>query len=141
MENKNSTKAMRISLWVAQFLLAAMFLLSGFMKAFMTIDELSAIIPWTGSVPSALVRLIGIAEVLGCIGLLLPSLLRIKPKLTVLAAAGLATILLLSIPFHISRGETPTIGMNAMFMLLALFVAFGRWKKAPIQPRYKSSVV
>ncbi len=132
MENKNSSKTMLISLWVVQVLLIAMFLMSGFMKATMPIEKLSAMMPWTGSVPSAMVRFIAIAELLGGMGLLLPSLLRIKPQLTVWAAVGLATILLLSIPFHISRGETPMIGMNALFMLLALFVAWGRWKKAPI---------
>lgn len=135
MEKKNSSKTMHISLWVAQILLAAMFLLSGFMKASMPIEKLSAMMPWTGSVPSALVRFIAIAELLGGIGLLLPSLLRIKPHLTVWAAVGLATILLLSIPFHISRGETPMIGMNAMFMLMAIFIAWGRSKKAPILPK------
>ena len=135
MEKKNSSKTMHISLWVAQILLAAMFLMSGFMKASMPIEKLSAMMPWTGSVPSALVRFIAIAELLGGIGLLLPSLLRIKPHLTVWAAVGLATILLLSIPFHISRGETPMIGMNAMFMLMAIFIAWGRSKKAPILPK------
>ncbi len=135
MEKKNSSKTMHISLWVTQILLAAMFLLSGFMKASMPIEKLSAMMPWTGSVPSALVRFIAIAELLGGIGLLLPSLLRIKPHLTVWAAVGLATILLLSIPFHISRGETPMIGMNAMFMLMAIFIAWGRSKKAPILPK------
>lgn len=124
---------MHIAFWVAQVLLASMFLLSGFMKASMPIEKLSAMMPWTGSVPSALVRFISMAEILGGIGLLLPSLLRIKPQLTVWAAAGLATILLLSIPFHISRGETSMIGINALFLLLAVFVTWGRWKKVPIQ--------
>lgn len=135
MEKKNSLKGMHISLWVVQVLLAVMFLMSGIMKATMPIEKLSAMMPWTGSVPSAMVRFIGIAELLGGIGLLLPSLLRIKPQLTVWAAVGLVTILLLSIPFHISRDETPMIGMNAMFMLLAVFVVWGRWKKAPISPK------
>lgn len=132
---KNSSKTMHISLWVAQILLAAMFLMSGFMKASMPIEKLSAMIPWTGSVPSALVRLIAVAELLGGIGLILPSLLRIKPQLTIWAAIGLASILLLSIPFHISRGETQLIGMNGLFMLIASFIAWGRWNKAPISPK------
>lgn len=135
METKNSSKTMHISLWVAQILLAAMFLMSGFMKASMPIEKLSAMMPWTGGVPSALVRIIAVAELLGSIGLLLPSLLRIKPTLTIWAGLGLATIMLLAIPFHISRAETPMIGMNAMFMLMSLFVAWGRSKKAPILPK------
>lgn len=135
MENKNSSKAMHITLWVVQVLLAAIFLMSGFMKASTPIEKLSAMVPWTSDVPLALVRFIGTVEVLGGLGLLLPSLLRIKPTLTVLAAAGLATIMLLAIPFHISRGEASVIGMNGLFMLIALFIAWGRWKKAPIQAK------
>ncbi len=135
METKNSSKTMHISLWGVQILLVVMFIMSGFMKVSMPIEKLSAMMPWTGSVPSALVRFIAVAELLGGIGLLLPSLLRIQPTLTIWAGLGLATIMLLAIPFHISRGETPMIGMNAMFMFLSLFVAWGRSKKAPISPK------
>lgn len=131
----NSSRAMHISLWVVQVLLAAMFLLSGFMKVSMPIEKLSAMLPWATSVPAILVRFIGMSELFGGLGLLLPSMLRIKPALTAWAGLGLATIMLLAIPFHITRGETPMIGMNAIFMLLALFVAWGRWKKAPIQAK------
>lgn len=123
---------MHISLWVVQVLLAAMFILSGFMKVFMPIEKLSTMLPWATSVPAVLVKFIGVSELLGGLGLLLPSMLRIKPSLTVWAGWGLATIMLLAIPFHISRGEVSLIGMNAVFMLMALFVAWGRWKKAPI---------
>lgn len=132
METPKSSKAVHITLWVAQVLLAAMFLMSGFMKASTPLEKLSAMVPWTNDVPLALVRFIGTVELLGGLGLLLPSLLRIKPFLTVLAAIGLAIIMLLAIPFHISRGETSVIGMNVLFMLIALFIAWGRWKKVPI---------
>lgn len=133
--NTNSSKAMHITLWVVQVLLAAMFLLSGFMKVSMPIEKLAAMLPWATTVPAVLVRFIGLSELLGGLGLLLPSMLRIKPALTAWAGLGLATIMLLAIPFHISRSETPMIGMNAIFMVLALFVAWGRWKKAPIQAK------
>lgn len=132
MEKNSSSKAMHLSLWVVQVLLAAMFLMSGFMKASMPVEQLSTRLPWATTVPVGLVKFIGLSELLGGLGLLLPSLLRIKPTLTVWAALGLATIMLLAIPFHISRDETPIIGMNAVFMLLAIFIAWGRWKKAPI---------
>lgn len=130
-----TSKAMHISLWIVQVLLAAMFLMSGFMKASMPVEKLSAMLPWATSVPVALIKFIGLSELLGGLGLILPSLLRIKPTLTIWAGFGLATIMLLAIPFHISRGETPLIGMNAMFMVLSLFVAWGRSKKAPILPK------
>lgn len=132
MEKNNSSKAMHLSLWVAQVLLAAMFLMAGFMKVSTPIEKLATMLPWATTVPVELVRFIGLSELFGGLGLLLPSLLRIKPTLTVWAALGLATIMLLAIPFHISRGETTVIGMNAVLMLIAIFIAWGRWKKAPI---------
>lgn len=128
-----SSKAMNASLWAVQVLLAVMFLMSGFMKVSMPIDKLSAMLPWVTSVPAGLVIFIGMSELFGGLGLILPSLFRIKPTLTVWAGVGLAIIMLLAMPFHIFRGETPMIGMNAIFMLLAFFVSWGRWKKAPIK--------
>lgn len=130
---------MNISLWVAQVLLATMFLISGFIKLAMPIEKLSTMLPWAASVPAGLVKFIGTSELLGALGLLLPSLLRVKPTLTVWAGLGLAVVMLLAIPLHFSRGETPMIGMNVLFMLLALFVAWGRWKKVPIRLKQKIS--
>ena len=126
------SKALHISLWVAQVLLAIMFLMAGFMKLAQPIEELSKSLPWTAQVPEALVRFIGLAELLGALGLILPSLLRIKPFLTPWAAAGIAVIMVLAAIFHISRGENAAIGMNLIMALLAAFVAWGRTKKAPI---------
>ena len=130
-----ANKTINISLWVAQGLLAAMFLMAGVMKLTQPIDTLSASVPWVSTSPLMLVRFIGFSELMGGIGLLLPAMLRIKPKLTAWAAAGLAIIQILAIPFHISRGESSVIGMNIILMLVAIFIAWGRFKKAPIQPK------
>ena len=92
-------------------------------------------LPWAAQVPEALVRFIGVAEVLGAVGLILPSLLRIQPKLTPIAAVGLALVMLFAVVFHISRGETPMIGMNFILIAIAAFIAWGRFKKAPIAPK------
>jgi uncharacterized membrane protein YphA (DoxX/SURF4 family) len=132
---QNSSKALHITLWIAQVLLAAMFLMSGFMKVSQPIDQLSQMLPWASQVPSGLVRFIGISEVLGGLGLILPAALRIKPHLTIWAALGLATVMLFAAIFHISRGEFSAIGMNVILSLVALFIAWGRAKKAPIQPK------
>ena len=132
---QNSSKALHITLWIAQVLLAGMFLMSGFMKVSQPIDQLSQMLPWASQVPSGLVRFIGISELLGGLGLILPALLRIKPQLTALAAVGLATVMLFALLFHISRGEFSAIGMNLVIALIALFIAWGRTKKAPIQPK------
>ncbi|NBP69228.1 MAG: DoxX family protein, partial [Cytophagia bacterium] len=118
-----------------QSLLAAMFLMAGANKLFQSIPELSKMLPWVVTVPEGLVRFIGISELLGGIGLLLPGILKIKPTLTVWAAIGLAVIMFLASFFHISRGETSLISMNFIFMGLALFVAWGRTKKVPISAK------
>ena len=134
-QQQQRSKALHITLWIAQVILAAMFLMSGFMKLSQPIDQLSKMLPWAAQVPEALVRFIGVAEVLGAVGLILPSLLRIQPKLTPIAAVGLALVMLFAVIFHISRGETPMIGMNFVLIAIAAFIAWGRFKKAPIAPK------
>ena len=134
-QQQQRSKALHITLWIAQVILAAMFLMSGFMKLSQPIDQLSKMLPWAAQVPEALVRFIGVAEVLGAVGLILPSLLRIQPKLTPIAALGLAVLMLFAVFFHVSRGETPAIGMNFVLIAIAAFVAWGRFKKAPIAPK------
>jgi uncharacterized membrane protein YphA (DoxX/SURF4 family) len=132
---KTPSKALNIILWIAQVLLAGMFLMSGFMKVAQPIEELAKMLPWASQVPEGLVRFIGISEVLGGLGLILPALLRIKPILTAWAAIGLALVMLFAAGFHASRGESSAIGMNVILALLALFIAWGRFKKAPIRPK------
>lgn len=125
-------KSLSIALWVVQVLLAALYIMAGSSKLFQPIAELAKMLPWATEMPAGMVRFIGLSELLGGIGLLLPSLLRIQPQLTPMAAIGLAVVQLLATGFHISRGETSVIGVNILFMALAVFVAWGRTKKAPI---------
>ncbi len=132
----NSSKILNIALWVVQLLLAAMFIMAGASKLFQPISELAKTLPWVTDVPEAIIRFIGISELLGGLGLLLPSILRIKPVLTPYAAIGLTTIMLLASIFHISRGENSVIGINLVIMALSLFVAWGRMKKSLIIPKY-----
>lgn len=124
-----------ITLWIVQILLGAAFIMAGVMKSFTPIPQLALRMPWAAELPEALVRFIGISELAGGIGVLLPSLLRVKPQLTPLAAVGLGTIMFLAAAFNFSRGDMAHIGMDAMLGLLAAFVAWGRWKKAPILSR------
>jgi putative oxidoreductase len=140
-QQQQRSKGLHITLWIAQVILAAMFLMSGFMKVAQPIDQLSQMLPWAAQVPEALVRFIGVAEVLGAVGLILPSLLRIQPKLTPIAALGLALVMLFAVFFHVSRGETSAIGMNFVLIAIAAFVAWGRFKKAPIAPKSSNQKV
>jgi putative oxidoreductase len=128
-------KTLNIALWVAQVVLGGMFIMAGVMKATTPIVDLVPQLPWAGDVPEMLVRFIGISELLGGIGLILPALLRMKPILTPYAATGLVTVMVFAAVFHITRGEYPAIGFNFVLGAVAAFIAWGRFKKAPIQPK------
>jgi uncharacterized membrane protein YphA (DoxX/SURF4 family) len=129
------SKAIHISLWLTQALLAAMFLMAGIMKTTQPIVELSKTVNWTSSVPEALVMFIGICEFLGGLGLILPALLKIKPNLTPVAALGLGAIQIFAIVFHLLRGETGIIGMNIILAALLGYIIWGRFKKVVITPK------
>lgn len=129
------SKPMNIALWSAQGLLAALFLMSGGMKTFTPIQDLAASLPWVLEYPESFTRFIGISELLGAVGLLAPSLLRIRPMLTPYAAIGLVAVMMLALGFHAMRGEYEVIGVNMVLGALAAFVAWGRTVKAPIQPK------
>lgn len=124
------------ALWAVQLLLALLFGMAGVMKTTQPIADLAAQLVWPGEIPPALVRFIGTSELLGAVGLVLPSALRIQPRLTPAAAAGLLTILLLAMPFHVVMGHDPAgVVFDAVLGALAAFVLYGRLKLAPIEPR------
>lgn len=114
-------------LWITQALVAAIFLWAGILKLVQP-DTLP--FPWIKDYPT-LVFLTGMVDVLGGLGLLLPAILRVKPGLTILAAYGIMALMLVASVFHILRGEAKDIGFNIFVLLLAVFIAWGRSKKAP----------
>lgn len=126
---------MRVTLWVVQLLLAIFALLAGVNHALRPLDEAAGAAPWTALVPPVLVRLVGWSELAAGLGLVLPAATRILPGLTPLAAAGLATIMALAIPFHVMQGEANLIGLHIVVIALCFFVAWGRLGRAPILPR------
>ena len=129
------SRALHISLWIVQGLLFLLFGMAGVMKATQPISDLAQNMGWPGDVPAALVRFIGISELAGALGLVLPTATRIKPWLTPLAAAGIVLIMVFAAVFHVSRGEAQLVPINILFAALAGFVAWGRWRKAPIPAR------
>ena len=125
---------MHILLWVVQILLACAFGMAGVMKSTQPVEALvQGGIAWAGQMPLAMVRFIGVSELLGAIGLILPAATKIKPILTPLAALGLLTIMILAMAFHLSRGEVQATPINIVLGGLAAFIAWGRTKKAPIR--------
>jgi uncharacterized membrane protein YphA (DoxX/SURF4 family) len=128
-------RGLKIGLWVVQVLLALFFLMAGFNHGIRPIAEAAKTSPWIMGIPAGLARFIGFAELAGAAGLILPAALRIKPLLTPLAAVGLAIIMALAVPFHVMRGEANVIGMHLVVVALSAFVAWGRFRKAPIAAR------
>ena len=122
---------MNVGLWGAQVILAVMFLMAGIMKGFQ-FERAKASLPWVKDVPKGLVTFIGISELLGGLGLLLPAIAGFLPWLTPLAAVGLSITMILAAAFHAKRSEYPAIVMNLVIMALAVFVAYGRWFAHPL---------
>lgn len=122
-EEIQPSKGLNRVLWVIQGLLALTFIWAGFMKLAKP-EQLPY--PWITDNPN-LVTLAGIVDLLGGIGIVLPMLLNIQPRLTVYAAYGIVLLMLIASVFHISRGETKDIGFNLVLLLLAGWVA---WKRS-----------
>jgi putative oxidoreductase len=128
-------KPLNITLWVLQVLLGCFFVMVGYSHALMPFDEIAREATWMNDVPRWLSLFIGYAEIAGGLGLIIPTATRIAPWLTSLAALGLATIMILAIPFHVLKGEASVTWIHALIAALAGFVAWGRWRKAPIAGR------
>jgi uncharacterized membrane protein YphA (DoxX/SURF4 family) len=122
---------MSIILWVLQVVLAAPFLALGLVKAFQY-EQASARSKWIKDLSRGLLAFIGICEILGAVGLILPALTGILPWLTPLAALGLATIMILAAGFHARRREYRSIITNLILLTLAACIVYGRWVLAPL---------
>jgi hypothetical protein len=121
---------MNIALWIVQGLLAALFLFAGGFKLVMPIEEMTKQMP----MPGLFLRFIALCEVLGALGLILPGLLRIRPGLTPLAAAGLVIIMIGAVVVTLMTGDIPTALLPLVVGILAAFVAYGRWRLSkPVQ--------
>lgn len=119
---QKTSKTTNIILWIAQGFLATTFVWAGFMKIFKPED---LPFPWIKD-NANLTLFTGVIDLIGGIGIVLPTLLRIKPKLTIFAAYGIAILMISATMFHISRGEAKDIGFNIFMLLIAIFVAWGR---------------
>lgn len=117
---------MNIAIWIIQGLAALGFIYSGWLKAFQY-EKAKESWGWVTEVPKGFVFFIGLAELLGAIGLIVPHALNIMPILTPLAATGLAAVVLFGAIFHLARKEYREILVNIVFFTFALIVALGRF--------------
>jgi hypothetical protein len=125
------------ALWIVQGLLAALFLFAGVMKLVLPLDQMTGTIP----LPGAFLRFIGVVEGLGAVGLILPSLLRIRPGLTPLAAGGLVIIMIGAVWITVAGGDVALAMIPLLVGVLAAFVAYGRWRLAPLSGSSRPSAL
>jgi uncharacterized membrane protein YphA (DoxX/SURF4 family) len=126
-----SGRRAHIALWIVQVLLALLFLVAGASKLVMSVEEMTRDVP----LPGAFLRFLGVAELAGAAGLILPGLLGIRPGLTPLAAAGLVIIM---IGATVITAATMGLGLAlipAVVGILAACVAYGRWRQGPLAER------
>lgn len=124
------------ALWFVQVLGGFFFAGSGFGKVLLYDGALYEAAPravaWYAAVPQPLIVFIGVCEVLGGIGLILPAMTAVKPRLTPLAATGLTLTMILAAGFHITRGEYALVPANLVLAGVTALIAFGRWNLRPI---------
>jgi uncharacterized membrane protein YphA (DoxX/SURF4 family) len=122
-----------LALWIIAGVLAFAFFGSGAMKLAQSKDKLvaSSTGGWAADWSPASIKLVGLAEIAGAIGLILPALLHIAPILVPLAAVGLILVMLGAAVVHSRRHELPNVAINVVLLLLAAFVAWGRFAQLP----------
>lgn len=118
---------MNVTLWVLQAVLAAMFGMAGVMKSTQPKAKLAAKLPWVEDFSPGVVKFIGVAELAAALGLILPAALDIAPVLTPLAATGLVVIMIGAIATHALRKEQGAIVFNAVLLIVAALIAWGRF--------------
>jgi uncharacterized membrane protein YphA (DoxX/SURF4 family) len=119
---------MNLALWIVATVLAAAFAGSGLMKQFVPKDKLvTSGQGWARDFSPTSIRLIGLAEILGAIGLVLPAAVHIAPILVPLAAVGLVLVMVGAVVVHARRNEPMNIAVNVVLIALAAFVAWGRF--------------
>jgi len=128
---------MHYALWTVQWLLALLFLWAGGVKLVLPLEQLAGPI----SLPGWFLRFIGVTEVLGALGLVLPGLLRIRPGLTPLAATGLVIIMLGATVLGLAIGDLAMALVPLVVGLLVAFVAYGRWRLVPHRGSSRASAL
>jgi len=133
------------ALWILQVVTGIFWSVTGFGKVLCmnsTVwNQTLPRVPWFSAIPQGLFVFIGICEFLGGVGLILPAITGVKPKLTSLAAVGLALVMLLAAGFHIMRGEySGFLTFNLAMAGISAFIAYGRLVLRPLTPAPLSGV-
>ena len=124
-------RGLTVSLWIAQWILGVALVGAGIFKLSLGADQALELFPWSADVP-ALFTITSVLDVLGGLGVILPAITRILPRLTSVAALGVLALMLSAVVFYLSRGEASEIAPNLALAAVAGFIAWGRWRAAPI---------
>jgi uncharacterized membrane protein len=119
---------MNIALWIVQGLLGAMFMFAGLSKLFQPKEKLKDRMPWVNDFSAGTVKFVGMSEMLGGIGLVVPWATHIVPVLTPIAGIGLAIIMILAGIYHLGKDEYRGVIICSVLLLLNVFIAYGRLK-------------
>jgi hypothetical protein len=109
---------MIVAYWIVAALLSLMYLFAGSKKLLQSKEQLAPMMAWVDTIPMPVVRLIGVVEILGVLGLILPPLTGIAPVLAIVAAIGFVVLQVLAIALHASRHERHSLPMNLALILL-----------------------
>ncbi|MDF1597002.1 MAG: DoxX family protein [Acidimicrobiia bacterium] len=120
------------TLWVLQIVFGVYFLAIG-ITHFVVPDGLPNLMSWMYELSDGLHAVSGVAEILGGLGLILPGLTKIQPNLTVLAAFGLAAVMIGAAIWHASRGEGTNIANNVVLGAIVGYIGYARWKVTPLE--------
>jgi uncharacterized membrane protein YphA (DoxX/SURF4 family) len=126
-------ETMNITLWVLQILLAVAFFAHGWLFLMPPSPEIAA--QMNASLPRWFQLFLGFAEVLAAVGLILPGVAGIVPWLVPYAAGGLVIVMISATVFHVIRGELTSAAITAVLLAMASFIAYARWRIAPIRAR------
>ena len=120
-------------LWSVQCVLALLFLFGGGMKLVLPIATLTQ--QGGPPLPGLFLRFIGVLEVAGALGMVLPGLLHLRAELTPLAAAGLVIVMSGATGVTLASGAAAGALVPVAVGFLAAFVAYGRWRLVPLSRR------
>lgn len=121
-------------LWVLQVVFGLYFIAVGIVH-FVVPEGLPGFVSWMYDLTPMQHTVAGIAEIAGGLGLILPGLTGVFPQLTIWAALGLAVIMVAAAVWHLGRDEFANIGANLVNIAILVFIAYGRWRVAPLASR------
>jgi hypothetical protein len=127
---------MKALLWTLQITVAVILLVSGYTKLFLPHEQVAEAAEWTGAYTEVFVRYIGMIDILGGLGLILPGLLAIYPRITGYTAIGIAVLMIAAMVLHIDRYEFGAIWVNIFILIASVIIAYGRlWHASTSAPR------